>query len=555
VTQLFLHKLRANVAQVSLLAAALLFMAPAISLAQPAPATPPGGDPFPSDPFPTDVEGFASDLPPEPLAPPVQPGANQPPAPTQPGVQPAPQQPAPLTPPPTRQNNVPAQQAINPSQSSQPMGSFALNTSLGRAPRMLGDFFGSGFAPMSGEVFVGRAVHHTTSINDFHRIDESGAQVTYLGGPNGNAPLTFFVFPDFTGPDPPAPSVVEGLTTTGGQGNFTAIRTSGDPVNVFDSPAATMPDIMDADVFDIIQIVAMELPAAGPGDIIGRSRLSDNNSALPQDRVYLDYSYFHNAALTANGVDVNRFSPGIEKTFGDGIGSVEVRMPMGFTINSSRISGAGPDTSNAEFGNMVIAPKLLLFANEDLALAAGMGVTLPTGDDIDVRMANGVEVLSITNEAVHLLPYLAMLYAPEGSNAFAHAFLTFDFDTNGAATYANVTGGGLERIGTWRDQNLVSLNVAYGQFLYQSQCQCDRLKSVAWSTELHYTATMNDADSVTGGTFTVGNSDADLSLLNGTIGGHMRVGQTTLTLGYTTPLTSNDRVFDGEIRFFANRAF
>ena len=434
------------------------------------------------------------------------------------------------------------------------MGGFALNTSLGRAPRMLGDFFGSGFAPMSGEVFVGRAVHHITSINDFHRIDETGSQVVYFGGPGGNEPLSFFVFPDFTGPDPPAPSVVDGLTSAGNQGDFVAIRTA-DTVDVFDSLTATMPDIMNASVFDIIQIVAMDLPAAGPGDIIGRSRLSDNNSALPQDRVYFDYSYFHNAALTANGVDVNRFSPGIEKTFGDGIGSVEVRMPMGLTLNSSRISGAAPDTSHAEFGNMVIAPKLLLFADQNMAIAAGCGVTIPTADDVDVRMANGVDVLSITNEAVHLLPYFAMLYAPEDSNAFAHAFLTFDFDTNGAATYANVTGGGLERIGTWNDQNLVSLNVAYGQFLYQSCCRNDRLQSVAWSTELHYTATINDADTVAGGAFTVGNPNADLSLLNATVGGHVRLGQTTVTLGYTTPLTSSDRVFDGELRFFANRAF
>ncbi|MEM8866281.1 MAG: hypothetical protein AAGF31_12115, partial [Planctomycetota bacterium] len=121
--------------------------------------------------------------------------------------------------------------------------------------------------------------------------------------------------------------------------------------------------------------------------------------------------------------------------------------------------------------------------------------------------------------------------------------------------YANVTGAGLESIGTWNDQSLVTLNLAYGQFAYQACSPRQRLQSLAWSTELHYTANISDADSVSGGTFVVGDPDANISLLNATIGGHARVGLTTFTAGYVVPLTSNDRVFDGELRLFANQAF
>ncbi|MEM8864877.1 MAG: hypothetical protein AAGF31_04955, partial [Planctomycetota bacterium] len=425
---------------------------------------------------PAEPDAFATDLPPaaqgqSPSAQPAPPSA----VPEPPTLDPQtldpqtlePEAPQPFSP------TTPATPAVDLPTSPQLQGGFTVR--LARAPKMMGDFFGNNFSPVHGEMFVGRAVQQTTGMNEFRLIDESDPPVVYLGGPSGTLPGSFFE----PGPTPPAPDFVDGLESNI-PGDFVAVGTT-DAVDVFAFASDTSADIPGARVFNIFQEVDMLLPAAGPSDLIGRTRLQDNNSAMPQDRVYFDYSFFHNAALTAGGVEVSRFAPALEKTFFDGMASVEVRVPFGVTLNSNLVAGVAPDTSNYEFGNVVIAPKLLLWSSRELAIASGLGVALPTGDDITVSTTGGVEAIRVDNDAVHLLPYFAMLYRPCGSNAFAHAFLTFDFDANGNATYANVTGAGLESIGTWNDQSLVTLNLAYGQFAYQACSPRQRLQSLAWS--------------------------------------------------------------------------
>lgn len=413
----------------------------------------------------------------------------------------------------------------------------------------MGDFFGTGYAPVSGQAFVGQAVHQilgstASGVNELRFIsDASDPPAVYTNS---------YLSPTIT---PPAGTTITGLTSPySHDSTFTAID-SGDVVDVYEDASSMLPDLTGASVYDVYEHFHLYLPASGPGDLLGRTRLQDNNSAMPQDRVYFDYSYFHNAALTAGGVDVNRFAPGVEKTFLNGMGSVELRVPFGMTINSNLVSGGPIDTSNFEFGNLVVAPKLLLSSDRDLAIAVGMGVALPTADDVVLLSSDNTQVLRVENNAVHLLPYLAFLYAPECSDAFAHLFVTFDFDTNGNRVSADLGNPSLTSLGRWYDQHLVTVNASYGRWIYRSDCPSDRLQGVAFSTELHYTGSISGADSVSGGSFVVGDETADISLLNATVGGHVRMGKTTFTAGYAVPLTSADRVFDGELRLIANRAF
>lgn len=287
-------------------------------------------------------------------------------------------------------------------------------------------------------------------------------------------------------------------------------------------------------------------------DVAGRVRIQDNNSALPTDRVYFDYSYFHNAQLTNGGIGVNRFAPGVEKTFGDGLGSVELRVPMAITLNSTQTVGTQAAVDQYEFGNLNLILKLALWQDCESVLAAGMGIGLPTANDLTTRDGLG-PVVRVENESVHLIPYLAYGYAPAGGSDFIHAFLTFDFDPNGNTVLAD-QGAGLAELGGLSDQHLVSLSVAYGNWFYEAPRCTTGVDALGWSTELHYTATLNDGDSLQAGQFTLGDPNADLSVLNLTVGGHLRYGQTFLTLGYAVPVT-DDKVFDGELRFMANRFF
>ena len=149
----------------------------ATDLPEPLPPAPPSPQP---DALATDQPGAAT--PAQPVPPTPTPGATTP-APTPTPTPTAP--PADLTPPPSSQP-VPARQALTQPSTPSLQGGFTVR--LARAPKMLGDFFGNSFAPAEGRRFVGRAIHHVTSINDIHRIDESGPKVLYLGGPNGDIP-------------------------------------------------------------------------------------------------------------------------------------------------------------------------------------------------------------------------------------------------------------------------------------------------------------------------------------------------------------------------------
>ncbi|MDZ4657203.1 MAG: hypothetical protein SH868_06440 [Bythopirellula sp.] len=300
--------------------------------------------------------------------------------------------------------------------------------------------------------------------------------------------------------------------------------------------------------------ITLLLPSPAAGDIVGRVRIQDNNSPLPKDRVFFDYNFFHNVPFTSTGTDVNRFAPGVEKTFWDQQASVEVRVPMALTLDNAVLTDGLTDSSSSEFGNLACAVKFLLTSTETTAVAAGLGVSAPTADDLEVSMADGTQLVRVTNDSTHVLPYLAVLCTPENSNWYVQSFLTFDFDTTGSDVFANVSGMGLEEIGVWNDQHLATLSVATGSWFYQNYAPGNTIRRIGWQAEAHYTETLNDADSVASGNFRVGNPDSELSLVNGIFGLNVHVGKTIITTGYTVPLT-DDKVFDGEVRAFVNRYF
>ncbi len=331
---------------------------------------------------------------------------------------------------------------------------------------------------------------------------------------------------------------------------------SGGPIDETTPFQLSLPyDVFFSDAMFTPESMTILVPSPTAGDIVGRVRMQDNNSPLPQDRVFFDYNFFYNVPMGSPNTNVNRFVPGAEKTFLDGMASAEIRVPMGLTLDSQVVTDLPANVDAYEFGNLTVGTKFLLTSNDELAVAAGLGVSIPTADDIEIGLSDGTALVSIDNDSVHVLPYFAFLYLPRGQNCFVQSFLTLDIDTNGTPVSANVNGTGLESIGVWNDQNLITWSVSGGTFLYENYSRNASLKRVAWSGEIHWTETLNDADSAVGGSFIVGDPTAELSLVNATVGLHATVEQTTFTVGYTVPLSSDDRVFDGEFRAFANRAF
>lgn len=458
-----------------------------------------------------------------------------------------------------------------------------MDVAFSGTPGMIGDLFGVGPGHFGVPLIIGRSILHADSVNgmptllgvnDFHLIDESLTPVGFQGG-GGDSSRFFLVPQDFVfgrqpNGDPIQPGSVSGLRafdltqfgfppgTTGFV--FTATQTP---------DQATVQDQASRDVFPNAPIYVITLgdgtapliviPTASPstgGVVVGRQKTAENTSPIPRDRVFMSYSYFENTPLFPGGVNVNRFSPGFEKTFLDGNASLEARFPFATTLDSDLTVGGFTDTSHMEFGNIYLALKGLLYRNQTTALSAGLGMILPTGDDTRVSMANGLPLVRVNNESVHLMPFLGGLITPN-DRLFAQGFIQFDFDANGNTVDLNLFGNRLTRAGVADDPTYMYLDAGIGYWLYRNQTGSSWLTGLAPTVELHYNRSLEDADVIQRGFYQVGSFADDVQNLNALIGGTAVLGQnTTLTAAYVTPIgNSADQFFDGEARVSLNWYF
>ncbi len=305
---------------------------------------------------------------------------------------------------------------------------------------------------------------------------------------------------------------------------------------------------------------SFELGSGTGGAVVGRVKLADNNSPLPRDRVFFDYNYFHNARIIAGGKSVNRFTPGFEKTFLDGMASFEFRVPMLATLNSDLRLDANNqviNSHNGEFGNLTMILKGLLWYDQTFAVSGGMGITVPTADDLRLNDSFDDEFLRIQNETVYLTPYLAFLCTPNDT-FFYQAFVGIDVAANGNQVSVNEFQSGMRPIGRFRDQSLLMVDFAAGAWLFRDRFETRGLSGLATVMEVHYNQTLGAMDSVESDFFALGAIDGnrrERAFVNMTAGLTALFGQrTTMTVGYGTPVSS-DRLFDGELRAFLNRYF
>ncbi|MEK6262572.1 MAG: hypothetical protein AABP62_28585 [Planctomycetota bacterium] len=308
--------------------------------------------------------------------------------------------------------------------------------------------------------------------------------------------------------------------------------------------------------FIVINDDRFSLPSPGGG--VGTSKIAENTSPIPRDRVYLNYSYFDGVPLLANGVNVNRITPGIEKTFFGGMSSIEVRTPFASTLSNDLFipnQNTPPnDTDSAEFGNLTAYLKQLLYTSDTLAVSVGLGLTLPTAGDTNVFLAPGLPPLvNIKNQSVHLLPFAGSLYTPT-DKLFVQQFLQFDFDANGNA----VRDGGFQPAGRLNDMTVLYYSVGAGYWLYNNPDSNRLFTRIAPIVELHYNKSLTNTDRlVTPNQIIINPVASNLDLLNGVVGLTAMMGENkSLTLAYTTPLGAGDnRQFNGELRLMFNWFF
>jgi hypothetical protein len=289
---------------------------------------------------------------------------------------------------------------------------------------------------------------------------------------------------------------------------------------------------------------------------------SEHNKAIPDNRVYVAYHHFHNAISTrieeplGNVVlqdqsAVDQYLLGLESRFGNGLWSVELRMPCTQQHDFLYTGIRSADNHGGNIGNLSVLLKRLVYYNPCTSVVVGLGVEMPTGSDFLSR----TETINvrISNDAVHLVPYLGFLHSPNDC-WFLHGFVEVDVATSGnQITFVDTNGfnGG----GEYNDQTLLYVDVSLGRWLHRDPC-APLLTGVAALAEVHYTTTLQSTDTVRGSpapaplsAFTVANLANQMDVVNLTAAIHFEIaGNTNLRVGGVFPITTdNDRFFDAEI--------
>ncbi len=440
--------------------------------------------------------------------------------------------------------------------------------SQNRATAMIGDLFGGGSTTLTLTPTIANAIPYvsppndTTNYNGFAGINAPNIVVgPFFGGaPNGtDLPLLSTI-----GIDTNNDGVVDtypGLQQyqfTNGIANVQNVLNPG-PFNAVISGQTV--ETSQGDTVPLINIqqpmTIVDVPSPSVGGAVGRLKIAENTSPMPRDRVFFNYSYFQNVPLTQNGININRFTPGFEKTIQDGTASIEVRTPFATTL-SSNVSATGvSDGEQLEFGDISLTYKSLFYRDDTLAISGGMQVGLPTADPVNINLSNGTTIVKIKNQTVHLMPFMGILFTPD-DRLFAQGFLQFDVAANGNDVLANLDLTKLQRVGAVQDSTYAYLDMSVGYWAYLAEDQESTLSGVAPMFELHFNQSLQSGDVVRAGSnFQLGTFGSNFSVLNAVVGTNFQFGPSTaLTVGYSVPIGGGrDQQFDGEFRLFFNRRF
>lgn len=195
-----------------------------------------------------------------------------------------------------------------------------------------------------------------------------------------------------------------------------------------------------------------------------------------------------------------------------------------------------------------------MMESQQSVLSAGLGVVIPTATSLDVGMVDGTPLVSISNDAVHLMPFLGGIHSPT-EQFFLQGFIQLDFDANGNRLRINSDGTYLRDAGRINDVTYLYLDFGAGWRLFDDPDSESGLTAITPTLEMHYNRSLQDTDVISSGSFQIGNFSENIEIFNMVLGSTFRFGtRSFLTVGYSTPLGGGtDRQFDGELRVLFNR--
>jgi hypothetical protein len=263
--------------------------------------------------------------------------------------------------------------------------------------------------------------------------------------------------------------------------------------------------------------------------------VSENNSAIPQDRVSFVYKYLNDVPVAKDtgantrdyDNDFSHYELGLEKTLFNGNVSAELLVPFSYGPESRIPFAVGLQGSDVELQNIAFGLKALLLGNDSKAVTAGVRIEAPTKEDGNYPLGN----LTLPQEVWAVTPYLATLINLN-DDLFFQAFASYRLQTDDfAASSGDLIDGTL-----FREPNYFDLDAQLGYWLYRNTGGSG-LTGLQAKTEIHYTGTFEvyDDSLVVAPAFPMTRGETDQ--LNLTTGLTAIVNdRTTITAGIVLPI-------------------
>ena len=323
------------------------------------------------------------------------------------------------------------------------------------------------------------------------------------------------------------------------------------PSPPFDAPLAAG-DMLDA-FYAFDYVVNVPIPSPSADGLLGRSSVGANSSAAPTDRLYFDYSLVKNGVPFNRTENFDRYTIGIEKTIGEGAFSVEVRLPFAASMDHQLVLENGRGAAQTEAGNALVILKHELGSNEHVLISGGLGISLPTGSDVEVNSAGGQPLLRLVNEAIHMKPFLAMAFVPD-EHFFMQSFIEYDLPAGRNAAEVNLDGMGLQQVGRFRDASHLLWDVSAG---YWSDTDDESLiRRWAPVMEFHFDKGFSDGSQVRGNSYRLFDISMDRDVANVLAGVTLDLHEGRyFSFGFGTGVGGNSSSSDGEFRATLNWPF
>lgn len=300
---------------------------------------------------------------------------------------------------------------------------------------------------------------------------------------------------------------------------------------------------------------------------LGSVKVGENASPLPRDRFYFNYQHYNQALnfslSTAAGMPeyrsaaFDRYVVGMEKTWGDGLWSFEVRAP--FSGSADTVFTEGFTANNGNAGNFAVMVKRLLYQSESLAIGTGLSVSLPTG--ADARFTIDDCQLTVNNQLLKLQPFIGVLKT-FNDRAFLQGFLQLDLSATGNDVTLQTSANQFvpQKVGELSERTYLFVDASAGYWLYRPP-YATLVTGLAAVAELHYNAALDDGDTLRVRTsktyFRFGPETSSLEIVNSVVGIHLELfGRTVLRAGAGVPLTDGqNRSFGSELTFSVNHRY